>query len=132
MSTTPVAIIPKSMRPMYEQFEFAPATRVGNFLILSGQIGVGADGKAIEDLDAQFTAAFEAVGEILAEAGASFDDVVDLHTFHVGLQSHLETFMAVKSRFIKADFPSWTAIGCTELAVPGAAVEIKATAVVPG
>lgn len=132
MSTKPVAIIPESMRPMYDQFEFAPATRVGNFLILSGQIGVGADGKAIEDLDAQFTAAFEAVGEILSEAGASFDDVVDLHTFHVGLQSHLETFMAVKSRYIKADFPSWTAIGCTELAVPGAAVEIKATAVAPG
>ena len=40
--------------------------------------------------------------------------------------------MAVKSRFIKPDFPSWTAIGCTELALPGAAVEIKATAVLPG
>lgn len=132
MSTKPTAIIPDSMRAGYEQFEFAPATRVGDFLILSGQLGIGPDGKAIEDLDAQFTAAFKAVGEILTEAGASFDDVVDLHTFHVGLQSHLETFMAVKSRYIKADFPSWTAIGITELALPGAAVEIKATAVVPG
>lgn len=132
MSTKTEAIVPDSMRTTYEQFEFAPATRVGDLLILSGQLGIGPDGAAIADLDAQFTAAFEAVGEILAEAGASFDDVVDLHTFHVGLQDHLATFMAVKSRFIKPDFPSWTAIGITELALPGAAVEIKATAVVPG
>lgn len=132
MSANKTTIIPDSMRAGYEAFEFAPATRVGDLLFLSGQIGAGEDGKAIEDLEAQFERAFELVGIILAEAGCSFDDVVDLHTFHVGLQAHLATFMKVKSRYIKAEFPSWTAIGVVELALPGIAVEIKATAVVPG
>ncbi len=131
MSPKKTADIPESMRPGYEAFEFAPATRVGDLLFLSGQIGAGPDGKAIEDLEAQFERAFELVGTILAEAGAGFDDIVDLHTFHVGLQDHLATFMKVKSRYIKPDFPSWTAIGVVELALPRIAVEIKVTAVVP-
>ncbi|MEN3950734.1 RidA family protein [Iodidimonas sp. SYSU 1G8] len=122
------AVIPAGMRGSYEQFQFAPATRAGDLLILSGQIGVGPDGNAIPDLEAQFTRAFEQIGEILREAGLSFADIVDLHTFHVGLQAHLGAFMAVKSRYIAEPFPSWTAIGVSELALPGIAVEIKATA----
>lgn len=132
MSPKKTSIIPASMRSGYESFEFAPATRVGDLLFLSGQIGTGPDGKAIEDLEAQFERAFDLVGEVLAEAGCSFDDVVDMDTFHVGLQDHLAAFMKVKSRYMKSDFPSWTAIGVVELALPGAAVEIKTTAVVPG
>ena len=97
---------------------------------MSGQLGLGPDGKAIENLEAQFTAAFESVGLILKEAGCTFEDIVELQTFHVGLQSHLETFMKVKGRYITAPFPSWTAIGITELGLPGTVVEIKATAVV--
>lgn len=121
-------VVPASMQHSYEQFEFAPATRAGDLLILSGQIGVGPDGKAIADLEAQFERAFDQIGEILHEAGLSFADIVDLHTFHVGLQAHLGTFMKVKSRYVTEPFPSWTAIGVTELALPGIAVEIKATA----
>lgn len=121
-------IIPDSMRSSYEAFQFAPATRVGDLLILSGQIGVGPDGNAIADLEAQFTRAFELIGQILHEAGLSFDNIVDLHTFHVGLQAHLGTFMKVKAKYITEPFPSWTAIGVVELALPGIAVEIKATA----
>ncbi|MFN3233320.1 MAG: RidA family protein [Alphaproteobacteria bacterium] len=126
MPGTPV--IPKNMQGSYDAFQFAPGTTAGDQLILSGQLGIGEDGQAIPDLEAQFTRAFESVGEILAEAGLGFEDVIDLFTFHVGLQDHLETFMKVKAKFIKEPFPSWTAIGIVELAVPGAAVEIRATA----
>ena len=126
MPGTPV--IPESMKGSYQAFQFAPGTKAGNQLILSGQLGLNENGAAIEDLEAQFTRAFENVGEILTEAGLDFGDVVDLFTFHVGLQDHLETFMKVKANFIKEPFSSWTAIGIVELAVPGAAVEIRATA----
>ena len=97
-------------------------------LILSGQIGVGPDGNAIDDLEEQFARAFDLIGQILHEAGLSFDNIVDLHTFHVGLQANLGTFMKVKAKYITEPFPSWTAIGVVELALPGIAVEIKATA----
>ena len=51
------------------------------------------------------------------EASDSADNIVDLHTFHVGLQAHLGTFMKVKAKYITEPFPSWTAIGVVELAL---------------
>ena len=121
-------VIPASMRVMYDRFHFAPAVRVGELLLCSGQIGMGPDGRGIPDPEQQFTAAFEAVKALLAEAGLGFADVVEITTFHVGLMQHLRTFTQVKDRYLPAPYPAWTAIGVVELAVPGGLVEIRATA----
>ncbi len=121
-------IVPKGFESMYEHFHFAQAVREGNTVWCSGQLGVGPDGKCPEDPKAQFRLAFEAVGRVLAEAGASFADVVEMTTFHVGLRQHLGAFSAVKDDFVKKPYPAWTAIGATELALPGALVEIKVIA----
>ena len=122
-------VIPAPMRAMYERFHFAPAVRAGDFLLCSGQLGIGPDGRAIADPAEQFAAAFEAVGSVLAEAGLGFADVVEMTTFHTGgMAAQLGTFMAVKDRYLPAPHPAWTAIGVSELAFPGALVEIRVTA----
>jgi len=121
-------VIPAAMRPMYDRFHFAPAVRAGELLLCSGQIGLGPDGRAIADPTAQFSAAFELVKAVLAEAGLGFGDVVELTTYHAGGMQHLGAFMAVKDRYLPAPYPAWTAIGVVELAVPGGLVEIRATA----
>jgi enamine deaminase RidA (YjgF/YER057c/UK114 family) len=116
------------MQTMYDRFHFAAAAKTDDLLVCSGQLGVGADGRAIADPPAQFAAAFEAVQAVLAEAGLDFSDVVEMTTFHVGLMQHLGTFMQVKDGYVPETYPAWTAIGVSELAVPGALVEIRATA----
>ena len=121
-------IVPKGAEVMYESWHFAQAIREGDTLWCSGQLGVGHDGKCPEDPKAQFQLAFEAVGRVLAEGGASFADVVEITTFHVGLRQHMGAFAAVKDDFVKKPYPAWTAIGTTELALPGALVEIKVIA----
>ena len=121
-------VIPASHRTMYDRFHFAPAARTGEWLLCSGQIGAGPDGRGIADPEAQFVAAFELVGQVLAEAGLGFGDVVEITTFHVGLMQHIGTFMRVKDRYLPEPYPAWTAIGVVELAVPGGLVEIRATA----
>lgn len=121
-------VIPASMQAMYDRFHFAPAVRAGELLLCSGQIGIGPDGRAIADPAAQFTAAFEGVKAVLAEAGLGFGDVVELTTYHAGGMQQLATFMQVKDRYLPAPYPAWTAIGVVELAVPGGLVEIRATA----
>lgn len=121
-------ILPESDRAAYEGFHFAPAVRHGNLILCSGQIGVGPDGKIPEAAEDEFRNAWQAVGRILGEADLSFDDVLEFTTFHVGLQDHLSTFMRVKDEFLVEPWPAWTAIGITELAVPGARVEIRVTA----
>jgi enamine deaminase RidA (YjgF/YER057c/UK114 family) len=121
-------VIPASMQSMYDRFHFAPATRSGDFLLCSGQIGIGPDGRAPADPTAQFTLAFEAVKAVLAEAKLDFSDVVELTTFHVGLLQNLGAFMAVKDRYLPEPFPAWTAIGVSELAFPGGIAEVRVTA----
>jgi enamine deaminase RidA (YjgF/YER057c/UK114 family) len=121
-------VIPASQQVMYDRFHFAPAAWSGDLLLCSGQIGIGPDGRGITDVEKQFTAAFEGVKAILDTAGLGFADVVEITSFHVGLQQHLGTFMRVKDRYLPEPFPAWTAIGVVALAVPGGLVEVRATA----
>jgi enamine deaminase RidA (YjgF/YER057c/UK114 family) len=125
-------VIPKGMEAYYDQYHFAPAVKDGDRLYCSGVIGVGPDGKAPEDPEAQFTQAFDSLQSVLTMAGVSFRDVVEMTTFHVGLRAHLTTFMKVKDRYLQAPYPSWTAIGVSELAFPGGIVEVKVIARLKG
>jgi len=117
-------IVPDEMKGSFEQAHFAPAVRSGSQLFCSGQVGNGSDGKLDADPTTQIRTAFENVGRVLAEAGASFDDIDEMTTFHVGVLEHIATFMHVKDGFVKEPYPAWTAVGVTELAF-GALVEIK-------
>lgn len=121
-------VIPKGQEAYYENYHFAPAIKDGDRLYCSGVIGVGPDGKPAVDPETQFACAFDTLKSVLDTAGLSFDHVVEMTTFHVGLQQHLAAFMKVKDRYMKAPYPAWTAIGISELAFPGSLVEIKVIA----
>ena len=69
----------------YDEDRYATARRVGDTLYLSGVVagrrdGEGKDTAAFKD---QCRRAFRRIQVTLAAAGASFDDVVMLNTFHV-------------------------------------------------
>ncbi len=120
-------VVPDGMQNFYDQFHFAPAMRSGNTLYCSGQVGNGPDGKLDPDPAVQITNAFENVARVLKEAGASFENVVEITSFHVGFNEHIGVFMQVKDGFVQEPYPAWTAVGVAELAF-GALVEIKVTA----
>ncbi len=145
-------IIPPALSSVYDTWHFAPAVRVGALIFCSGVIGTGPGGappdslesvesvasaagaslsdlRGIDDPEAQFVTAFEVVAAVLAEAGATLADVVELTTYHVDLRTHIDTFVAVKDRYLTEPYPAWTAIGVSELIVPGGLVEIRAIAV---
>ena len=111
-------ILPESMQKGYENFHFAPAQRHEGVLYCSGQIGSG------ETAEEEFRSAWQLVGEI----GLDYSNIIEFTSYHVGLQEHLADFMKVKDEFIKEPYPAWTAIGISELAVPGARVEIRVRA----
>jgi enamine deaminase RidA (YjgF/YER057c/UK114 family) len=122
-------IIPESMRVQYDEWHLAPAVRVGDSLYCSGQLGLAADGSLPESAEAQFVNAFEAVKTVLEAAGASFANVVEMSSFHVGLVSEMQVFTKVRDRYLEEPYPAQTAVGVAELGVPGAIVELKVTAV---
>ena len=82
---------------------------------------------------AQMRRAYEEVGEVLAAAGASWDDVVSMNTYHVDFRRDIDAMIEVStaSSVSKEPFPAWTAVGVTQLFEPEAIVEILVTAVVP-
>jgi len=121
-------INPKDSKALYDNFHFSQAVRSGELLLCSGQIGTGADGKLPADLTEEFTNAWTKVGAVLKAAGVDYSDILEYTTYHVGLQSTIGTFMKVRDQFLKEPWPAWTAIGITELAVPGAHVEVRVTA----
>jgi len=123
-------IVPKGYEVQYEEWGLAPAVRVGDTLYCAGQLGIGPDGALPPDPEAQLVQAFEHVKAVLEAAGASFEDVVELTSFHVGLVAELETFTKVRNRYIGEPYPAQTAVGVAELGLPGAIVELKATAVI--
>jgi enamine deaminase RidA (YjgF/YER057c/UK114 family) len=121
-------VIPKAMQPMYDQFHFAPAVRVGKKIFCSGQLGNAPNGTIDPDPSVQFSQAFENVKTVLKEAGGKMSDIVEITTYHIDLREHIGVFMQVKDGYIKQDYPAWTAIGVSELAFAGALVEIQVRA----
>ena len=88
----------------------------------------GSLAQVIEGAEAQYTQAFENLKAVLAAAGATLENVVDLVTYHTDMRDIMR-FIEVKNRYFTKDYPAWTAIGVSALAMPGLLVEIKATAV---
>jgi enamine deaminase RidA (YjgF/YER057c/UK114 family) len=121
-------VMPAGWEKVYENWHYAAAVRDGDHLRCSGVIGVDRTGALSQDPEVQFRNAFERVAAVLAAAGLSFADVVEMTTHHVSLQQHWATFMKVRDAFVHAPYPAWTAVGVTELARPGALVEIKVDA----
>lgn len=130
--TLEATINPPGSEALYNNFHFSQAVCSGKMVLCSGQLGTTAQGKIPGDLADEFRNAWRAIGNVLAMRGLNHSHIVEYTTFHVGLAGTLATFMKVRDEFISAPWPAWTAIGISELAVPGAHVEIRVTAQLPG
>lgn len=126
------SVVPQEMKNIPERFRYSPGVKAGHMLYIAGQVGRDENLKVVEGTEAQFVQAFENVKKVLTASGATFDDVVDMITYHTDMRD-LQLFMKVKDRyFTNSDrLPAWTGIGTTALAMPGLLVEIKCVAMLP-
>jgi enamine deaminase RidA (YjgF/YER057c/UK114 family) len=114
---------------MYDRLHFAQATRVGDTIWVSGQVGIDDTMTPADGMEAQARLAFEGVKMVLKAGGATMADIVELTTFHIDLRGDMRAFSRVKDEYLPDRYPSWTAVGVTQLAVGGLLVEIRAVAV---
>jgi enamine deaminase RidA (YjgF/YER057c/UK114 family) len=124
-------IVPPGMENFPRDSGYMPGMIANGFLFMAGQLGRDAAMNVIADPEAQFTRAWENVLRVLHEAGLGVPDIVDVTTFHVGLQQHIGLYRQVRDRFMQGHRPPWTAIGIVELSRPGLLLEIKCTARMP-
>ena len=127
---TRTAIFPDGRQDLYEQNGYSAAIRSGDLVFVSGQVGSREDGSPEPEFKAQVERAFDNLRNVLAVAGCTFDDIVDVTTFHTDPQNQFATIMDVKSRmFAEKPYPNWTAVGINWLA--GFDFEIKVIARIP-
>ena len=124
------AIFPARRHALYDQHRYSPAIRSGDLLFISGQVGSRDDGSPEPVFEDQVRRAFANLRAVLEAAGCTFDDVVDVTTFHTDPATQLETVMAGRTAEIgEPPYPNWTAVGVTWLA--GFDFEIKVIARIP-
>lgn len=120
MPTNPAALAQQ------QRYGYAQAVIAGETVYLSGVVAAPAPGET--GLEPAYERAFADIAATLERAGASWDDVVDLTTFHTDLAAQVDAIAAVKHRWVKPPFPAWTAIGNAKLFEPTAVTEIKVVA----
>ena len=111
---------------LWEDWGFSDAIVTGDTVYLSGVVAGVREGET--DLRLAYTRAFERIGEILKNAGASWDDVVEITSFHTDLTTQMPAIVAVKKNYVKPPFPAWTAIQVARLIPPNGITEIKVVA----
>ena len=110
------------------------ATGPNRLIFIAGQLGLDIDNKLVGgpgDFRAQAFKAFDNLRLALADAGATFKDVVKINNYLTDM-SHIGIFREVRDEFVHtAAPPASTTIAISQLARPGALFEVEAIAVLP-
>ncbi len=123
-------VFPPGRQALYEQNRYSPAVRANGLLFVSGQVGSRADGTPEPELAAQVRLAFQNLNAVLAAAGCSFEDVVDVSVFVVDPETTLAAVWPVMQEFWgPPPYPTLTGVGVTWLS--GFQFEIKVVARLP-
>jgi len=124
------AVFPAGRHALYDKHRYSPAIRSDGFLFVAGQVGSREDGSPEPEFEQQVRRAFENLNAVLAAAGATFDDVVDVTFFIVDPANRFErAWEIVPEYWGEAPFPTATVVGVTWLA--GFDFEIKVVAKLP-
>lgn len=124
------AIFPANRHALYDVHGYSAAIRSGDLLFVSGQVGSRHDGSPEPDYSLQVERAFENLKAVLAAAGATLDDIIDVTTFHTDPEKQFDILLPIKNRYFDTKpYPNWTAVGVNWLA--GFDFEIKVIARIP-
>ena len=116
-------------RAFQERLGYNDAIVAGDTIYLSGVVVGQRDG---ESLEAAYTRAYARIGNVLQRAGATWDDVVDITSYHTDVNAQIEAMATVQRRHIRPPFPAWTAIDVDRLIPDRGITEIKIVAHRPG
>lgn len=120
-----------SGRPWEDSAGYSRAVRIGNIIDVSMTTPTAPDGSILHpgDVYLQTKVALEMIGEALAEAGATFNDVIstrtfllDMSTWEQAAKAHGEVFHDIK--------PTTGWVGVSGFFTDGIVAEVEAMAVI--
>ena len=112
---------------------YSPGWEVSNgrVIFVAGQIPWNADGQTVckGDISGQTRQVFTNIGTVLAEAGATLDDVVKITIFSADIR-YRDAINQIRTETFKEPYPASTQVAVTSLVDPEWMVEIEAVAFV--
>lgn len=109
-----------------EAWGYADAVLSGDTAYLSGVVALLKDGETTPE--AAYQRVFERIEERLQKVGCTWDDVVEMTSYHTDIAAQLPFMQAAKRRFIRPPHLAWTAVGVTRLIPNNGITEIKVIA----
>ena len=110
---------------------FSAAVRAGELLFLTGMTGGDRDGRMSATAARQVRNALAKADEILAAAGGTLADVVEMTSYHIGLREHWGEVEPKLRDALGMPLPAWTAVEVAGLRRAGAVIELRLVAHLP-
>ena len=108
---------------------YSPAVRIGNFLFVSGQIGLDQETGQLrnENIESETRQVLENINRILRSAGCDSSDVVSATVYLKNMNDYAKMNLIYGGYFQEGGYPARSTVGVTELP-KGANVEIAVVA----
>lgn len=115
-----------------QTLHFSTAVKIGNRVETSGQGGWDDDLQIPEAIEEEIAVAFRNIELVLAKAGATWDHVIHVNTYHVGGFPPIvnDTIVKLYRQHMPNHAPVWTQSGVEALGLPTMRFEIRVTAII--
>jgi len=116
--------------PWAEKFRISQAVQVGDTVHISGQGPLDPQGNIVgnDDMSVQSQQVFANLRAVLAEAGATMDDVVKITCFITDTGRYAE-YSAARAEAFPNNIPASSTVTVADLVFPGMLVEVEAIAI---
>ncbi|MGF6345779.1 RidA family protein [Variovorax sp. W2I14] len=133
MSKPEFFITPGYGKQFLDRLHYSQAVKIGNRVETSGQGGWSDDLQFPKSLEDEIVQAFKNVERTLATAGAGWEHVVHVNSYHVGgfPPEVNETMAKLYRQYMPDHAPIWTELDVASLAHPDMHIEIRVTAIIP-
>ena len=120
-------IIPSGVSP---NPNLSPGIRVGDFLFVSGHVGVDADGNVVGDCEAQSRQVMASIRSVIEAAGGRMEDVAKITCFLTNMDDY-PAYAKVRLETWPSNPPASSTVGVSALVRPELVVEVEAIVRMP-
>jgi len=115
----------------YAPYLLSQGIRIGDILLVSGQVGIDGSGElvSLDDFEAQADQAFRNLSTVLEAGGSSLDRVAKVTIFLTDMAANFPKVVELRRRWFTPPYPADTIVEVRSLYRPEVMLEIEAIAV---
>src|SRR3954454_14574643 len=116
----------------YAPFLISQGIRIGELLLVSGQVGIDEAGElvSVDDFETQADQAFRNLSNVLEAGGSSLEKVVKVTIFLTDMAANFPKVVDLRRKWFTPPYPADTIVEVRSLYHPEVMLEIEAIAVI--